>query len=365
MALLYRTGDFEAAFGRPLAAAGGRLARLPGGPAAPAGAGRRGARPLRPPRPSSPSPAPARWRRSRRVPTPTPATAGSRWPAMGCAGSRPLTGRAGPLKAAGDLLARSGAFDEAEAAYLDAGRVAGDADPALSAALRSARADLAWRRDQPAAAAAGWLAALAAGGERHERRLLEAKLAALGEAGLATALRPWLLGQADPATALADLERLGRPLGDYLAARARLARGEVKEALLLLERSGAGPAPGADRAGGGATCWPRPAASPARRPPGARELTALRAGRRGRRRPGPRRGGRAAVRLRGRAPVARPCGAGAWSRPRPATSGAGAGTRIVRPPWWRGPKAARSSTRAARRTAGSGRPSRPWARSWR
>ncbi len=242
VALLYRTGDFEAAFGRPLAALVADwhafLAAVPRPPGLAAAARARFARPALFAVPCAREVAALEARAY--------ADAGHGRIAVACDGLRrvwSLTGRAGPLKAAGDLLARSGAFDEAEAAYLDAGRVAGDADLALSAALRSARADLAWRRDQPAAAAAGWLAALAAGGERHERRLLEAKLAALGEAGLATALRPWLLGQADPATALADLERLGRPLGDYLAARARLARGEVKEALLLLERSGAGPLP--------------------------------------------------------------------------------------------------------------------------
>jgi len=147
------------------------------------------------------------------------------------------------LKSAGDLLARSGAFDQAEAAYLEAARAAGDGDPALSAALVSARADLAWRRDQPAEAAAGWLAARDAGGERQEQRLLEAKLAALADPVLSKTVRPWLLGHADPVAALAELERLDRPLASYLAARARLSRGEAAEALPLLRRAEAGPLP--------------------------------------------------------------------------------------------------------------------------
>jgi hypothetical protein len=68
-------------------------------------------------------------------------------------------------------------------------------------------------------------------------------VAAVGDAGLSTALRPVLLGSADPATAPGELERLGRPLGDYLAARARLSRGQVTAAIPLLERAVAGPLP--------------------------------------------------------------------------------------------------------------------------
>jgi hypothetical protein len=242
VARLYRSGDFEAATGRPLAAlvADWRafLAALPRPPGLAAAARARFARPALFAVPCAREVAALEERAW--------FEAGHGRVAAACAQLRrvaALTGRVGPLKSAGDLLARSGALDEAGAAYQEAARVAGDADPALSAALASARADLAWRRDQPDAAAAGWLAALDAGGERHERRLLEAKLAALSDPELARLARPWLLGQADTAAALPGLERLERPLSDYLAARAHLARGEVAEALPLLQRAAASPLP--------------------------------------------------------------------------------------------------------------------------
>jgi hypothetical protein len=241
VARLYRTGDFEAAFGRPLAPLVGEwrlfLAALPRPPGLAAAARARFARPALFAVPCAREVAALEARAW--------SEAGHGQVEAACVRLRrvsALTGRAGPLKSAGDLLARSGALDQAEAAYLEAARVAGDGDPALSAALASARADLAWRRDQPAAAAAGWLAARDAGGERQERRLLEAKLAALADPVLSTTVRPWLLGQADPA-ALAELERLDRPLTGYLAARARLSRGEAAEALPLLRRAIAGPLP--------------------------------------------------------------------------------------------------------------------------
>ncbi len=87
------------------------------------------------------------------------------------------------------------------------------------------------------------MVARAAGGDRQEQRLLEAKLAALADPELSRAVKPWLLGAADPVTALAELERLDRPLASYLAARARLSRGELAEALPLLRRAEAGPLP--------------------------------------------------------------------------------------------------------------------------
>jgi hypothetical protein len=242
VARLYRTGDFDAGFGRPLAALVADwqafLTDLPRPPGLAAAARARFARPALFAVPCAREVAALEARAW--------ADAGHGRTAAACDGLRrvaALTGRVGPLKSVGDLLARGGGFDEAEAAYLEAGRAAGDRDPALSVALLVARADLAWRRDQPAAAAAGWLAARAAGGERHELRLLEARVAAVGDAGLSTALRPVLLGSADPAMAPGELERLGRPLGDYLAARARLSRGQVTAAIPLLERAVAGPLP--------------------------------------------------------------------------------------------------------------------------
>jgi hypothetical protein len=243
VARLYRTADFEAAFGRPL---GGLIADwhafldgLPRPPGLAAAARARFARPALIAVPCAREVASleaAAW-----------ADAGHGQVAEACARLRrvsALTGRAWPLKSAGDLLARSGALDEAEAAYLEATRAAGDGDPALLAALVAARADLAWRRDEPAAAVAGWLAASASGGERQERRLLEAKLAAIADPDLSGALRPWLLGTADPAAGLAALERLDRPLPAYLAARAHLSRGERAVALPMLLRAGSGPLPG-------------------------------------------------------------------------------------------------------------------------
>lgn len=242
VARLYQGGDFDAAFGRPLGALVGDwqafLVALPRPPGLAAAARARFARPAIFAVPCAREVAALEARAW--------AEAGHGRVDLACAGLRrvsALTGRAAPLKQVGDLLARRGAFDEAEAAYLEAARAAGEADPALGVALLAARADLAWRRDEPAAAAAGWLTALGAGGERQERRLLEAKLAALADPVLAAGLRPWLLGEADPATGLAALERLERPLPAYLAARARLARGEVAEALPLLRRAVAGPLP--------------------------------------------------------------------------------------------------------------------------
>jgi len=242
VARLYQTGDFEAAFGRPLAPLQAEwqafLGALPRPPGLAAAARARFSRPALFAVPCAREVAALEERAW--------AEAGHGQVALACAGLRrvsALTGRIGPLKAAGDLLARSGAWDQAEAAYLEAAQAAGDGDQELQLSLRSARADLAWRRDQPAAAAAGWLAARAAPGDRQEQRLLEAKLTALADPALATALRPWLLGQADPVTALPALEGLDRPLTAYLAARAHLARGEVPEALPLLRRAGAGPLP--------------------------------------------------------------------------------------------------------------------------
>ncbi len=242
VARLYRTGDFEASFGRPLqplvAEWRAFLAALPRPPGLAAAARARFSRPALFAVPCAREVAALEARAW--------AEAGHGQVAAACAGLRrvsALTGRAGPLKSAGDLLARSGAFDEAGAAYQEAARAAGGDDLALTSALASARADLAWRRDRPAEAAAGWRAALDAGGERQDRRLLEAKLAALGDPDQAGALRPWLLGEADPSAALPGLERLDRPLPAYLAARVHLSRGRFEAALPLLRRALAGPLP--------------------------------------------------------------------------------------------------------------------------
>jgi hypothetical protein len=242
VAQLYRTGDFQAATGRPLPALIAEwqafLADLPRPPGLASAARARFARPALFAIPCA--------REVAALEEQAYAEAGHGRIEAACAQLRrvsALTGRAGPLKSAGDLLARSGAFDGAEAAYLEAVAAVGQADPALSVALVSARADLAWRRDQPAAAAAGWLAAADAVGERQERRLLEVKLASLADPALTRAVRPWLLGAVDPSAALLELERLHRPLTAYLAARVRLGRGETTEALPLLEFAEGGSLP--------------------------------------------------------------------------------------------------------------------------
>jgi hypothetical protein len=242
VARLYRTGDFEAAFGEPLAPLVAEweayLSALPRPPGLAAAARARFARPAIFAIPCAREVAAMEARAW--------ADAGHGRTAAACDGLRrvsALTGRVGPLLGAGDLLARSGALDDADKAYLAAAVAAGD-DPALAQSLRIARADLAWRRGEPAMAAAGWLAALDVPGERPERRGLEARLAALANVPLSDAVRPWLLGAVDPATALATLERLEHPLAAYLAARIRLGRGDFAGALPALRRAVAGQLPG-------------------------------------------------------------------------------------------------------------------------
>ena len=245
VAALYRTGDFEAAFGRPLEAAGGRVAGLP----------RRRCRGRRawPRRRGPASPAPALFA----VPCAREVAA---LEARAWAEARPRPGRRGLRRAAPGLGAhrpRRPAQDAPATCWRGAATStrprrptwrrrapAGDADPALSVALASARADLAWRRDR-----AGRGRRRLAGGAR--RRPASARSGGCSRPSWRrwptrrwpAALRPWLLGQADPATALPGLERLDQPLTAYLAARARLSRGEVAAALPLLRRAEAGPLP--------------------------------------------------------------------------------------------------------------------------
>ena len=278
VARLYRTGDFEAAFGRPLrplvAEWQAFLAALPRPPGLAAAARARFS-------PPGPLRRPLRAR-------------GGGAGGAGLGRGRPRPGRGGLRRAAARLGPhRPGRTAEERRRPAGAERRVRRGRGRLPARRRarparttrpsrrrwpSARADLAWRRDQPAEAAAGWQAALDAGGERQDRRLLEAKLAALADPDLAGALRPWLLGQADPAAALAGLERLDRPLPAYLAARAHLSRGESRRP----SPSCAAPRPARfPTCSGGrpAPCWPRRAASPARPP---RERGSWRRWRRGR-----------------------------------------------------------------------------------
>jgi hypothetical protein len=162
-----------------------------------------------------------------------------------CALYRDAAARSGSpaaLKAAADALARAGELDRAEALYLEAERAAGR-DAALRAALAAARGDLAWRRDDLAAAVTAWSAALAAHPDRAEERLLAAKLAAASSRELAAAAKDWLLGAGDPALALARVARVEDPLAAYLVGRAHAARGEYGAAVPPLARAAEGSLP--------------------------------------------------------------------------------------------------------------------------
>lgn len=154
-----------------------------------------------------------------------------------------VTGRAGPLRGVGDLLAAAGDLQAAEEAYREAYRAAPEADGTFKAQVTAALADLAWRRDEPAAAASGWLQAAALEPDRPEARLLQAKLTALRDPALATGARAYLLGLPDAGASLEALRRADHPLAAYLAARQDLARGEDAVALPRLERAVAGRLP--------------------------------------------------------------------------------------------------------------------------
>jgi hypothetical protein len=120
-------------------------------------------------------------------------------------------------------------------------------DVGHAAALSAARGDLAWRRGEPAEAIASWSAALGARPDRAEERLLEAKIVAARAPALTEVARPLLLGDADPAAALARLDDLPHPLAAYLAGRALATRGEEAAAVPRLERAAAGGLPDALR----------------------------------------------------------------------------------------------------------------------
>jgi len=151
-----------------------------------------------------------------------------------------LTGRVGPLRQVGDLLVGHGDLDGAAAAFEEAARATARGDQAQATSIAVARADLAWRRGDAAAAAAGWRAALDAQPDRPEARLLLVKLAAAADPGLAEAARPLLLGLEPAAAALERLARADHPLAGYLWARQAVARGELALALPRLERAAEG-----------------------------------------------------------------------------------------------------------------------------
>lgn len=154
-----------------------------------------------------------------------------------------LTGSAAALKAGADALARAGDLDGARAAYREAAARTPAEDLALRGALAAAEGDLAWRAGDVAAALAAWAVAEAAGPDRAEARLLEAKRLAAAAPALSAAARDLLLGGADPAAALARVARVDHPLAAYLTGRALWLRGEVAAAAPELSRAAASPLP--------------------------------------------------------------------------------------------------------------------------
>lgn len=238
----YRTGDVGAALGRPLGELAAEWERFLDG--------------VEPP-PGLSLAARARMSRgsvfSRTCAREIAATQGRAWAAASagrtseaCAlleRAAELSGSAWDAKAAGDVRARAGDLDGAEAAYHAAERVAAEDDGAVRAALAAALGDLAWRRGEIAAAVSGWTAALATRPDRAEARLLRAKIAAAGDAELGPAARDWLLGEGDASLSLARLARVDRPLSAYLLGRALLSRGESAAAVPELGRAAAGGLP--------------------------------------------------------------------------------------------------------------------------
>jgi hypothetical protein len=153
------------------------------------------------------------------------------------------SGSAALLKAGGDVRAHAGDLAGAGEAYGAAVKAAREDDQALRAALDAAEGDLAWRRDDVAAAVASWSKALRTSPERAEARLLEAKIAAAADPALGPAAREYLLGEGDAAAALARIARVPHPLAAYLSGRAHATRGEAAAAVPELERAAAGPLP--------------------------------------------------------------------------------------------------------------------------
>jgi hypothetical protein len=159
------------------------------------------------------------------------------------AGAAARSGSPETLKAVGDVRARAGELDRAAEAYRAAASAAPDDDAALRAAIASSEGDLSWRRGDPAAAVASWSRALAARPDRVEERLLEARIAAASHAALREAARAYLLGEGDAAAALARIGRVDHPLADYLAGRALAVRAEHAAAIPRLERAASGTLP--------------------------------------------------------------------------------------------------------------------------
>ncbi len=236
VAALYRTSDFEASMGAPLAALVGEWQRFLDGVDVP---------------PPLASAARQRFGRgsifARRCAREAAAleqdaarTAGGRRAVEACALLRreaELTGSPAPLVAAADVLSRAGDLDGAGRALQDAGSWIREDDAVQRRALFAAEGDLAWRRGELGAAAARWLEALVTRPERADARLLRAKIAAVEDSDLSRTARPWLLGEGDPAQALAGLAASRHPLAAYLVGRAALARGDAALALPGLARA--------------------------------------------------------------------------------------------------------------------------------
>jgi hypothetical protein len=239
VAALYRTGDFEASVGAPVAELAAGWSRFLDGvevpPALAASARERFARPGLLDRRCAREEA---WLEREAAAL----AAGGRAPEARALWRRvsALSGSPWPLRTAGDALSARGALDAAESAYREAEAAADPEDRAFRLGLLASRGDLAWRSGDRAGAAARYAEALAGGPDRAEARLLRAKRAALSEPEIEEAVRSWLLGTADAAVALARLARSPHPLPAYLVGRALLARGEAAGALPFLERAAAG-----------------------------------------------------------------------------------------------------------------------------
>jgi tetratricopeptide (TPR) repeat protein len=146
-----------------------------------------------------------------------------------------LSGDPSDLRSVGDVL-RGVDAAAADTAYAEALAASGKGSPALRAALLESRGDLAWRGGDAAAAVAWYREALALHPDRARERLLLAKVAASTDPALASAA-PWLIGTGDAGEAVRALAGSSDPLGPYLAGRYAAARGDLAQAIPLLERA--------------------------------------------------------------------------------------------------------------------------------
>lgn len=238
---LYRGGDFERAFGRPLPALAAGWERFLDGVSVP---------------PDLRAAAALRFRRGSlfartcaREVAGLEARAGELSAERRPEEAAPLWRRAAALSGGDPVYLRAGAEafaaagDDRRAEALDAEvlrLLAGGAEPALRGAVEAAVGDLRWKAGDAAGAAERYRAALALGPDPAQARLLRAKLAASAEPALAAAVAPWLLGAGDPGLALSRLNRSPAPLARYLYGRAALARFAPSLAAAELERAGPG-----------------------------------------------------------------------------------------------------------------------------